>query len=294
MTLPHVSAVVVNYKAYEEAIGCAHGILRQKYPSINVVVVDNASPNESYARLTEAFSSHQAVSVITADRNGGYAAGNNLGARWAVTNSSPQYILIVNPDVELPDPATIKTLVEFAERHEDAAVVGPKVVLPNGRIQGPYKRPSLVWLCAQYLCPVLWLALRSLRQWRIGSIDIPTQCFRTIGACMLIRADDFQTVGMFDEETFLDYEENILAERFLTLRKSFYYVPTVSVIHRHAHDNIGKWTLDSACHYFSNYRGAGPWRLAALSVSYNLYRNFFSAVRKGATPAGNALTAKWQ
>src|SRR5260370_41820517 len=106
MVLPHVSAVVLNYAAYEETIRCTHRILRQAYPSMDIVVVDNASPNDSYALLRDAFSSHHDITVVRANKNEGYAAGNNFGARWAITHSSPRYILIVNPDIELPDPTT--------------------------------------------------------------------------------------------------------------------------------------------------------------------------------------------
>lgn len=284
MILPHVSAVVLNYKKYEETIRCAQGILRQNYPSLDVVIVDNASPNESYARLAGEFSSHPKASIVSAGKNGGYAAGNNFGARWAVEHSSPQYIFIVNPDMELKDPVTVEALVKFGEEHEDASVVGPKVVLPNGRIQGPYKRPSLVELCAQYLCPPLWFVLRSLRQRQIASISAPKRCFRTIGACMLIRAKDFQAVGMFDEETFLQCEEDILAERLLAIGKGFYYLPGVEVVHHHTANSGAKWTLDSTRHYFSKYRGAGPWQLAVLRVSYNLYHNFFCAAARAVAP----------
>lgn len=280
MILPRVSAVVLNYKEHEETIRCVQGILRQDYPSLDVVVVDNASPNGSYARLAREFSSHPSVSVVSAGKNGGYAAGNNFGARWAMQHSSPHYILIANPDVELRDPNTLETLVRFAEEHGDAAVVGPKVVLPSGRIQGPYKRLSLLKLCAQYICPPLWLVLRSLRQREIASISVPKRCFRTIGACLLIRATDFLAAGMFDEGTFLQYEEDILAERLLALRKCFYYLPTVSAIHHHEGDTGAEWTLDSARHYFSVYRGAGPWQLAALSVSYSVYLRLFRAAAR--------------
>lgn len=286
MTLSHVSAVVLNYKGYEETIRCVRGILDQSYPSLDVVVVDNASANESYARLTDEFSSRPKVSIVSAGKNGGYAAGNNFGARWAMENSSPQYIFIVNPDIELKDPITVETLVKFAEEHEDASVVGPKVVLPSGRIQGPYKRPSLLKLCVQYLCPPLWLVLRRLRQRKIGSISAPKRCFRTIGACMLIRAKDLQAVGMFDEETFLQSEEDILAERFLAIGKGFYYLPTVTIIHHHKDHSGAEWTLDSARYYFSQYRGARPWQLAALTASYSLYQRLFC-------PAVRAVAPDW-
>jgi len=281
---PHVSAVILNYSQYDLTVRCVNDLLRQSYPSINILVVDNASPDESHDRLKKTLSSIRTVNLIRAEKNGGYATGNNLGIRRVIECNSPAYIFLVNPDIELPEPSLIEELVAFAEQHDDAAVVGPRVVLPNGRIQGPYERPSLIWLSAQYLFPPLWLLLRSLRQRQINSINVPTKCFRTIGACMLLRTRDFQAVGMFDEATFLTYEEDILAERFRTLGKSFYYLPNSTALHHHKATYSTSWSLESACYYFSQYRGAGSWRLAALGVSYRVYRNVFHRLAKAVAP----------
>lgn len=96
----NISFVILNYKAYEEAIACAESVLAtQTWEDIKIVIVDNGSKNRSAEQLREHFNVEPRVHVIAADENLGFAKGNNLGIRYAREQFDPDFIVAANSDI---------------------------------------------------------------------------------------------------------------------------------------------------------------------------------------------------
>ena len=76
MSDPRVAIVVLNYRNYRDTVECVRSLERMDYPDLEVVIVDNDSPNESERVLRETFPLH---TLIQSGANRGYAAGNNVG-----------------------------------------------------------------------------------------------------------------------------------------------------------------------------------------------------------------------
>ena len=91
-----IVVVILNYKTYEMTLKLIKNIERIKgNEKVDIVVVDNASPNESADILrTESNDSHR-FALLKNDINSGYAAGNNVGIKYAVENGA-EYILVSN------------------------------------------------------------------------------------------------------------------------------------------------------------------------------------------------------
>lgn len=276
----YVVAIILNYKHYEQTIRCVRKLLEQDYGALYCIVVDNASPNDSLPQLKEALEPEERVTILPTSSNKGYAAGNNIGVRWAITNYHPEYILIINPDVVISDKSLITKLVSFAESQPDAGAISPKVILPDGFVQGPYKRPSLPLNCIRYLIPIIWFVQRGTHQRWIRTQTLPIRCFRTIGACMLLRTDSFEGVGMFDEGTFLENEEPILAELLRRRGKYFYHLPSVMVVHYHNRKGESEHTMTSMKHYFKEYRGASNLAIDALELCSKFYERFYLPLKR--------------
>ena len=186
----------------------------------------------------------------------------------------------MNPDVRMPNPLSVERLVEFAEAQPDAGAVSPKVVLPNGFVQGPYRRPSIALSCIQYVIPPIWLMLRYRHQRVFRKLTSPRRCFRTIGACLLIRASAFVHAQMFDEGTFLENEEPIIAERLAALGQFFYHVPAVTVLHNHTRPGNDAYTLASLKFYHRQYRGASRYSLAVLELCSRMYETIYGPLKR--------------
>ncbi|MBP3489109.1 MAG: glycosyltransferase [Roseburia sp.] len=96
----NISFVILNYKAYGEAIACAESVLAtQTWEDLKIVIVDNGSKNGSEEHLRKHFSGEPRVHVIAADENLGFAKGNNLGIRYAREQFNPDFIVAANSDI---------------------------------------------------------------------------------------------------------------------------------------------------------------------------------------------------
>ena len=282
-----VCAVVLNYLNYDQTILCVRDLLAQDHPFLDVVVIDNHSPNESLVRLQEAFAGESRLAVLQTDRNLGYAGGNNYGARWRFEHAAVDFLLIINNDVRLPDRATVRRLVEFAKDRSDLGGVGPAVVTCSGFPQGPYRRPRAALRTLRNLLPIFPLMFRFWR--RFSKEKKPGPWYAIVGAFMLLKAEPFARAGFLDEQTFLGAEEYILAERFRKIGLRFYHYPLVTVIHNHQEGAIVRSGgegrhfpsgLASMLHYFREYQGASGLSLRLYEVSARLYCRVFLPIRR--------------
>jgi N-acetylglucosaminyl-diphospho-decaprenol L-rhamnosyltransferase len=156
---------------------------------VPTLVVDNASADRSAAVAEE-----RSCAVLRIARNEGYGRAANLGARACETS----FILIMNPDIVL-DAGAVPALVQAAERYQDAGMLAPRIVEPDGRF---FFQPRS--LLSPYLSnPGGKLALPE------GDCCAPFLS----GACFLVRRDLFLRLGGFDPNIFLFYEDDDLCRR---------------------------------------------------------------------------------
>ena len=94
MEEPRVSIVIVNYNGRQWLEACLSSVLESIYGNFGVVLVDNASSDESLQLVRERFPS---VSVIASSENLGFAEGSNLGIRAALATPA-EYVVLLNPD----------------------------------------------------------------------------------------------------------------------------------------------------------------------------------------------------
>ena len=68
--------IILNYKTFDETIAITNKLLLDKLGDRRILIVDNASPNESFEVLENTFLNESKVEVISSGKNGGYAKGN--------------------------------------------------------------------------------------------------------------------------------------------------------------------------------------------------------------------------
>ena len=119
---PSVAIVVLNWNGYFDTARCLRTVLQVDYPSVVPIVVDNASTDGSYEELRSGFPQ---VEIIRAERNLGYAGGNNLGIARALETDA-RYVYVINNDTEVPA-ASIARLVATMEADEGIGQLGPLI-----------------------------------------------------------------------------------------------------------------------------------------------------------------------
>lgn len=124
----NISFVILNYKTYQEAIACAESILTtQTYPHIQIVIVDNGSGNGSDEQLVLHFDGEERVHVLAAERNLGFAKGNNLGIAYAREHFDADFIVAANSDIIFEQPDYCEKLIEIYDR-KPYAILGSDII----------------------------------------------------------------------------------------------------------------------------------------------------------------------
>ena len=212
---PDISVVIVNYNVADLLRNCLLSLQKScNRLNLQVIVVDNASADESLAMLRRDFGW---VTLLASEVNLGFSAGNNL----ALPHCRGKTVLLLNPDTQV-QPNTLVDLFEYLAKHPEVGAVGPSVHLPDGAIQAECARnlPALDNLLpwsfqldklAEILGSRFGLAdasLADLRQHPLFYLDrlnlllwnreetCEVECLS--GACMLIKSEVVQQIGPLD------------------------------------------------------------------------------------------------
>lgn len=230
-----VAVAIVSYKSAGLTIDCLRSIEPERLtPGIRVraIVVDNASGDATAVGEAIAANSWSSwVSLIQARRNGGFAYGNNLAIQEAYSERPPDYVYLLNPDTVLRRGA-ISALTRFLEDHAEVGIAGSSFENVDGT-DWPiaFKFPSLLGELEGGL--QLGLATRLLQRW-----TVPVQMSKIAqpidwvpGASMMIRRSVIDTIGGFDENYFLYFEETDFCLRAKRAGFSTWYIPQSRVMH---------------------------------------------------------------
>ena len=199
-----VAAIVVTYDARPWIEQCLDSLR-----GVETVVVDNGSHDGTVAFVRERYPD---VHVVEAE-NRGLGAGWNIGLR----ETSGDYALLLNADAWLLDGA-LERLVAFADSRPRAAVIGPRLLDPDGTLQRSVRGFPTVWrLATEYLfLRKLAPGSSALNAFYGGGFDHDEvrDVEVVMGACMLLRRAAVDDVGECDEDYFLFSEETDWCYRF--------------------------------------------------------------------------------
>ncbi|MEM1953506.1 glycosyltransferase family 2 protein [Meiothermus cerbereus] len=181
-----VFVLVLNWNGWQDTVKCIESLKSLTYPNYEIVVLDNASTNDSVARIREV---HPDVTLMETGANLGFSGGNNVGIRYALEKGA-KYVWLLNNDTKV-DPQALSFLVKCAEEESRIGLVGSILIYMDqpGRIQA--------WGGGK-------VSLYSGRPWLLTS---PGQPDYISGASMLIRREVLETVGLLDENYFMYWDD---------------------------------------------------------------------------------------
>jgi N-acetylglucosaminyl-diphospho-decaprenol L-rhamnosyltransferase len=221
--MPDVSAVVVTYNAapwIERSLESIRDAVSE------LVVVDHGSTDGTLELVRERFPEARVIE----QENRGFGGGNNAGMRAA----SGDYVLLLNPDAWFLGDGLAK-LVEFAEGHPEAGVVGPRLLHPDGSLQRSVRGFPTPWRIATEWFFLRKLAPRSrmFNAFHGGPADHESvyEAEWLGGACLLVRRAALDEVGGFDEGFFLFSEEVDWCYRFRQAGWKVLFYPGAEVVH---------------------------------------------------------------
>ena len=235
---PHlVDVVIVNYRSYDELARCLASLESSRTHVGLVTVVDHESDLRAASRISARF---PWVEIVERSTNEGFATGVNLGARL----TRAPFLLLLNPDCVV-DGVALDRLLQHAQDRPDAAVVGPRIVNPDGSLQGSARRfPGITtaiagrssWLTRRF--PTNPLSRRNLPCLDEDGRTTPLDVDWVSGACMLVRRTAFDQVAGMDERFFLYWEDADLCRRLSERGWRTVYYPGATIVHAGGQSSI--------------------------------------------------------
>lgn len=221
MSTPPVSVIVLTYNTRDLVLRCLEAFYdRALALGWQIIVVDNGSTDDTARVIPEQFPE---VELIRSERNLGFAGGNNLGLRRA----RGRVIVLMNGDVR----ASAEVLGAAADTliaQPDWGALSPRLVTPDGTPQ-PFafgKDPAPGYLLLRGLKAILGLG--PMHRW---GVEHPVEVDWVSGACMLVRQEMVEQVGLLDERFFLYFEDNDWCLRMRKAGWRVVYDPRFSVVH---------------------------------------------------------------
>jgi len=277
--LNSIYIIILNYQSFQDTIKYVECLQQQKNIKLNILIVDNCSPNKSFDILKNQFLNCNNVEVIKSERNGGYAYGNNFGLRH-IENKNIDYILISNNDIEIADTLLLSKMIQKYEKLENPAFVSPTMYIGN--------KPSR--LLASKLPALLDDLVESLRVFNfffknIRTYDIPKQskyfevdCLP--GSFFMAKKNIFYEIGLLDEKTFLYMEEAILAYKVKKSKYRNYILTNLEYNHLTAQTisvelnnlEMRKHLMDSRIYFHKEYLKTNIFGIFLLKFFFYLWR----------------------
>lgn len=234
---PLVAVVIVNWNGWRHTIAACRSLDRSTHQALEVIIVDNASTDESLARLRAAVPH---AHIIANPVNDGFSGACNIGMRYAV-QSGCDYVFLLNNDA-LVERQTIAALVSASKAKKDSALLGSAVVyISSGEYQFFGSRRCPIIREPEFFTFEKDGAL--LAQDTIETDSI-------LGAAFFIPAGVLDRVGLFDERFFLNYEETDFCYRARKQGIPSLIVPA-SLVSHHANASLGSYPAPMQAYFLA-------------------------------------------
>lgn len=216
-----VAIVVLNWNGRDDTLACLASLSRLDYPDYEVVVVDNASGDDSVAAIRAAYPQ---VTLIETGDNLGYVGGNNFGLEQA-KRMGADYALLLNNDTEVA-PDFLSWLVEVAEADPMIGMVGPTIYY--------FDRPDVIWAAGG---SIDWdwgdsrlIGMDEVDQGQLGMLPRPVDFVS--GCAILIKMPLVDRMGFLDPRFFAYYEETEWCVRVARAGFKILHVPQAKIWHK--------------------------------------------------------------
>lgn len=240
MNKPKVSIIILNWNNVNNTLAVLEDLKKVTYPNFSVMVVDNASKNDSIGQLARWMEQERRaevkapykLSLLPLSKNFGFAESNNKGVQQAA-REQPDYYLLLKNDTIL-QPGFLDLLVEAAESNDSIGAVSPTIQVQQAEDN---KLPT-VWYAGGRLNYYTGGAHRYTELPENNSEIMPTE-FLT-NSCLLIKRSAITKIGQLFDPTFFAYNEDV--DLSLRLRQAGYqlgHVPAATIWQKRTSNTSG-------------------------------------------------------
>ena len=206
---PLVSIIILNYNAGNLLLECIESVSKTNYDNFEIIVVDNASKDDSVNQCKEKF---QEIQIIENEKNLGYCEGNNIGIR----NAKGEFVVILNPDT-MVDGNWLKELINGYKKFGDGMYQPRFLTTDNHKIlQGT---GNMIHLFGFGFA-------RNKGDIDEGQFNKPERIGYASGTCLFTSKKILEKLGMFDSFLFAYHDDLDLCWRAALENIKSYYIPS--------------------------------------------------------------------
>lgn len=252
-----ISFVVLQYGGAEDTWKCIESIEKAiDTEDYSIIIVDNNSPDNAVTYIQDRILSDNSGKIILLknNKNEGFAKGNNIGITYARQNYDPDYIAVLNNDIELVS-IQITFMLDMLYEKEKFAVLGPLVLSGDGKyktnpmsvelldengIEKEIQHTKRILMLNKFYFYKLYLLYVNVKRWiKKQTGDSNNTIYKTIqwdvklhGCFLVFTRKFFEFFTGFDPRTFLYMEEDILAVQLFSKGLHTVFVPSLVVYHK--------------------------------------------------------------
>ena len=210
-----VSIIILNFNGESCLQQCLSSVLKTKYPSFEVILFDNGSTDRSLILAEARFGNDERLRIIRAEKNLGFAIGNNEGFKHA----RGKYIVFLNNDT-VTDSEWLAALVDVMDKDLTVGVAQSMILEINGK---KIQEGGTGWMVDSYLAFRQALGTNCCSE---EFLDVFETSF-AVGAAMITRRELINEIGLFDpkfpffyDDILLSFKSWLAGKRVVTVSKS--------------------------------------------------------------------------
>ena len=198
---PLLIVIVLTWNNFGDTAECLRSLRKLNYPQYNVVLVDNGSTDNSIEKLQPLFPE---VEIIKNSENLGYAGGNNIGIKYALSKDV-DYIILLNNDT-IVDANLATELIQACIKTGNLGIFGCVNYYYNDRKKIQFSGGIFNWKTGD----IIDTTRHKIDE---GQFQLLREVDTVAGSCLFFPAAVIKKVGLLDDRYFLTFEESDLCCR---------------------------------------------------------------------------------
>lgn len=278
--MPLIDVIILAWNQYHHTKACLKSLGETTYPNLRILVVDNDSSDGTPENVARDFPE---VTVLANDENLGFAAGNNVGIRYALSQGA-DYVFVLNNDT-LVAPDLFERLIEVAAasstRSEKVGMIAPLIYFAE--------EPTRIWSSGGRRRWLTYEKTGDLHgQLDSGQLSSAISLDYFTGCALLLSRDLLTTVGLFDERFFFTYEDSDICFRARHAGYELLLAPQAHIWHKVSVSTGGSsspseryWMARSSVLFFAKYVRSWRWLIVGPYRTASAIRTSIRLLRQG-------------
>jgi GT2 family glycosyltransferase len=226
-----LSIVIVNWNTGELLKKCLDSIYQYTQNlTFEVFVVDNNSTDNSLELINSQLPN---LIIFRNQKNFGFASANNQ----ALKQAGGEYLLLLNPDTELTE-NSFSIMLDFFAKHSDCGVLGCRLLNSDNSLQPSCRADPTLLSQILILTKIhnLLPNLKPIKRYSMADFNYAEirEVDEVMGACLMIRRETLEQVGLLDERFWLLFDEVDYCYRVKLAGWKIYFTPQTSLVHHRA------------------------------------------------------------